>query len=55
MGNGITGAAVAWHLLEDATEVQMPKVIMLEAREVCSGDTGRNGQCETSQYFTCLP
>ncbi|TLD06358.1 uncharacterized protein PgNI_08923 [Pyricularia grisea] len=49
MGNGITGAAVAWHLLEDATEVQMPKVIMLEAREVCSGDTGRNGRVEAAK------
>ncbi|TLD28788.1 hypothetical protein PspLS_03895 [Pyricularia sp. CBS 133598] len=43
IGSGITGAAVAWHLLQDATEAPKPKVVMLEAREICSGATGRNG------------
>ncbi|KAI7916652.1 hypothetical protein M0657_008493 [Pyricularia oryzae] len=43
IGSGITGAAIAWHLLQDDAEGPYPKVVMLEAREICSGATGRNG------------
>ncbi|KAI1341069.1 FAD dependent oxidoreductase [Xylariaceae sp. FL0016] len=39
IGSGITGAAIAYHLLRD--EVQ--DIVMLEARQACSGATGRNG------------
>jgi hypothetical protein len=41
IGSGITGAAVAWGLL------QGPKpgsILMLDARQACSGATGRNGE-----------
>ncbi|KAK0615680.1 FAD dependent oxidoreductase [Bombardia bombarda] len=42
IGSGISGGATAWHLLQD----QPPKarsIVMLEARQACSGATGRNG------------
>ncbi|KAK4230157.1 putative fad dependent oxidoreductase [Podospora fimiseda] len=54
IGSGITGAAIAWGVLnsnsthhqdavsEDEGEGKW-KVIMLEARQTCSGATGRNG------------
>ncbi|KAL5872586.1 hypothetical protein ACKVWC_008209 [Pyricularia oryzae] len=44
IGSGITGAAIAWHLLQDDAEGPKPKVVVLEARETCSGATGRNGK-----------
>ncbi|KAM0274854.1 hypothetical protein ACHAQH_007813 [Verticillium albo-atrum] len=52
IGSGITGAAIAWRLLNepgtpfstDAPEnCRLPTVVMLEARQTCSGATGRNG------------
>ncbi|QSZ35135.1 hypothetical protein DSL72_008000 [Monilinia vaccinii-corymbosi] len=51
IGSGITGVAVAQALLEglaDATpsgdqSPPDPKIVMLEARDSCSGATGRNG------------
>lgn len=39
IGSGITGAAVAWNLGQSSNSI-----VMLEARETCSGATGRNGQ-----------
>ncbi|KAA1468309.1 FAD dependent oxidoreductase [Dentipellis sp. KUC8613] len=42
VGSGITGAAAAWTLLAYAVSRPLT-VIMLEARETCSGATGRNG------------
>ncbi|KAK2597895.1 hypothetical protein N8I77_012648 [Diaporthe amygdali] len=44
IGSGITGAAVAWDLLQDgSSSSSSPSVVMLEARQACSGATGRNG------------
>ena len=40
IGSGITGAAVAWHLLQSPNP---GSILMLEARQACSGATGRNG------------
>ncbi|CAJ2505757.1 Uu.00g131510.m01.CDS01 [Anthostomella pinea] len=39
IGSGITGAAVAYNLLSNGAQ----NVVMLEARQACSGATGRNG------------
>ncbi|KAI1503433.1 FAD dependent oxidoreductase [Biscogniauxia marginata] len=39
IGSGITGAAVAFNLLSNGAK----NVVMLEARQACSGATGRNG------------
>ncbi|KAJ7474113.1 nucleotide-binding domain-containing protein [Mycena latifolia] len=41
IGSGITGTAIARTLLNDASTPL--RVVMLEARDVCSGATGRNG------------
>lgn len=53
IGSGITGAAVAWNLLQDGngsggsgvSDISSTSrgVVMLEARQACSGATGRNG------------
>ncbi|KAB5583006.1 FAD dependent oxidoreductase [Coniochaeta sp. 2T2.1] len=53
VGSGITGAAVAWNLLKHipvadgvvaaTPDTRKPSVVMLEARQACSGATGRNG------------
>lgn len=42
VGSGITGAAVAWGLLQNSG-AQRQSIVMLEARQTCSGATGRNG------------
>lgn len=46
IGSGITGAAVAWNLLQKQVSEHRrggSKIVMLEARGACSGATGRNG------------
>ena len=46
IGSGIAGAAVAWSLLHECrakNQQQQPRVVVLEARQLCSGATGRNG------------
>ena len=45
VGSGFSGTSVAWHLLHGDGEPR-PKhlsCLMLEARDICSGATGRNG------------
>ncbi|KAL0469740.1 FAD dependent oxidoreductase [Neurospora intermedia] len=45
IGSGITGAAIAWNLLKDVQPggKGSRNIVMLEARQACSGATGRNG------------
>ncbi|KAK2730095.1 inositol hexaphosphate kinase kcs1 [Colletotrichum kahawae] len=50
IGSGITAAAVVWGLLfgsskeeEEEEGKKVPRVVVLEARELCAGATGRNG------------
>ncbi|CAI7586362.1 unnamed protein product [Penicillium viridicatum] len=47
IGSGITGASIARTLLQNraatSSSTSHPSVVMLEARTVCSGATGRNG------------
>ncbi|EFX00689.1 FAD dependent oxidoreductase superfamily [Grosmannia clavigera kw1407] len=46
VGSGITGTSIAWHLMgekEVGTGKGFPSILMLEARQACSGATGRNG------------
>ena len=47
IGSGLSGTSVAWHLLrgETLSKTTYLSTLMLEAREVCSGATGRNGTC----------
>ncbi|KFY51597.1 hypothetical protein V497_09001 [Pseudogymnoascus sp. VKM F-4516 (FW-969)] len=43
IGAGIAGASVAYHLLQQNKGKKRPRVTILEARQACSGATGRNG------------
>jgi glycine/D-amino acid oxidase-like deaminating enzyme len=42
IGAGMSGVSFAYHLCE-ATGATKPSIVLLEARQVCSGATGRNG------------
>lgn len=54
IGSGITGAAAARTILQlSAKEKRRPRVVVLEARELCSGATGRNGgHIKSMPYLT---
>ncbi|KAL4926209.1 NAD(P)/FAD-dependent oxidoreductase [Aspergillus undulatus] len=43
IGAGYAGASTAYHLLDQADPSSRPSIVILEARQVCSGATGRNG------------
>ncbi|RAK95078.1 NAD(P)/FAD-dependent oxidoreductase [Aspergillus ibericus CBS 121593] len=46
IGSGISGASIAYTLLTQSASAEPqvgPKIVLLEARELCSGATGRNG------------
>ncbi|KAK6431847.1 hypothetical protein LTR95_011989 [Oleoguttula sp. CCFEE 5521] len=42
IGAGLSGVAAAYHLISKAGS-NLPSIVLLEARQVCSGATGRNG------------
>lgn len=48
IGGGYAGASAAYHLFPEDQQGIPPKVVLLEARELCSGATGRNGLCPMS-------
>ncbi|KAF7589369.1 hypothetical protein BBP40_004417 [Aspergillus hancockii] len=54
IGSGISGASVAYTILTECQELGIEKrVVILEARQVCSGATGRNGgHIKCSPYLT---
>ncbi|KAF8804190.1 FAD dependent oxidoreductase [Phlegmacium glaucopus] len=56
IGSGITGVGVVWHLVKDFQEIleddTKMKVVLLEARQFCSGATGRNGGHLTPRLFS---
>ncbi|KAE8382456.1 FAD dependent oxidoreductase-domain-containing protein [Aspergillus bertholletiae] len=58
IGSGITGVSIACTLLKESGQLettnQRPAVVMLEARDTCTGATGRNGGhiLETVEEFT---
>ncbi|OAA57389.1 FAD dependent oxidoreductase [Niveomyces insectorum RCEF 264] len=45
VGAGYAGASTVYHILQYCKEhaVPIPKIVILEARQACSGATGRNG------------
>ncbi|RDW57200.1 hypothetical protein BP5796_12650 [Coleophoma crateriformis] len=45
IGTGIAGVSTAYHILDrkDNDNAPRPSILLLEARQVCSGATGRNG------------
>lgn len=46
IGSGYAGASVVYHILKGCKDkgTPPPSILILEAREACSGATGRNGQ-----------
>lgn len=54
IGAGMSGAALAYHLTKDLDAKDAPSIVMLEARQVCSGATGRNGGHVKSKTDTML-
>jgi hypothetical protein len=44
IGSGFTGTSIAWNLLQNGRAAKL-SVVMVEARQACSGATGRNGRC----------
>lgn len=51
IGSGISGASIAYTILHECEDLKVSKrVVMLEARNVCSGATGRNGG-----HIKCAP
>ncbi|KAJ3874410.1 FAD dependent oxidoreductase [Lentinula edodes] len=56
IGSGITGASIARTLLRELGENSSDvRVVMLEAREVCSGATARNGGHITPAWYHQYP
>ncbi|KIJ21232.1 hypothetical protein PAXINDRAFT_7005 [Paxillus involutus ATCC 200175] len=51
VGSGITGVGVAYHLCGAASTESPLKVVILEARDFCSGATGRNGGHLTPEAY----
>ncbi|KAF6834577.1 hypothetical protein CPLU01_04862 [Colletotrichum plurivorum] len=43
IGSGLTGTSVAWHLSKEHNSSRPLRIAMVEARQACSGATGRNG------------
>jgi hypothetical protein len=45
IGSGYAGAATVHHILDHcrAQGISPPEIVILEARQACSGATGRNG------------
>ena len=44
IGAGFAGASLAYHLVKSYGDQQLPSILMLEARQACSGATARNGR-----------
>lgn len=49
IGSGITGASIAYNILSRAPKT---KIVILEARQACSGATGRNGRWSLSNRLS---
>jgi hypothetical protein len=43
IGAGLAGVSTAYHLSKQYEGKEKPSIVLLEARQVCSGATGRNG------------
>ncbi len=51
IGSGVSGVSVAYHLLNDVRDQQRaPSITIVEARQACSGATGRNGKFSPTNY-----
>lgn len=56
IGSGYAGASIAHHLIEESGRRgnSIPSILILEAREACSGATGRNGNLLVSFHQDCF-
>ena len=52
IGAGYAGVSTLFHLLESKNAPDPSKIVMLEAREACSGASGRNG--ESGLHCLCV-
>jgi monoamine oxidase len=53
VGGGFAGASIAHHLLSKSESAPVrPSILILEARDACSGATGRNGAYRIYQQYT---
>jgi glycine/D-amino acid oxidase-like deaminating enzyme len=52
IGAGYSGASIVHHLVEENLRAKraIPSILILEAREACSGATGRNGTYTTPSF-----
>jgi glycine/D-amino acid oxidase-like deaminating enzyme len=50
IGAGYSGVSLAYHLYKQLSHADQPDpaITVLEARQICSGATGRNGQWKRS-------
>ncbi|KAI8718229.1 DAO domain-containing protein [Fusarium sp. LHS14.1] len=53
IGSGLSGVATAYFLLKD--NPNPPSIVLLEARKICSGATGRNGGHVKPDTFSDIP
>lgn len=56
IGAGYAGVSIAYHLLKltSAQSESHPSITILEARQACSGATGRNSKDEAYQLACCI-
>ncbi|KAG8999703.1 hypothetical protein FRB94_005956 [Tulasnella sp. JGI-2019a] len=52
IGSGITGVSCAYHLAHMSSSQKPLKIVILEARDFCSGATGRNGGHLTASLYS---
>ncbi|WVQ86208.1 hypothetical protein IAT38_008376 [Cryptococcus sp. DSM 104549] len=55
VGSGYTGASAAYWLQKFAEEGKAPSTLILEARDICGGATGRNGGQLRPHYYSRYP
>lgn len=53
IGTGLAGVGTAYHLLTQSEGGSEPKIVLFEARQACSGATGRNGNVNCSCPIHC--
>jgi glycine/D-amino acid oxidase-like deaminating enzyme len=53
IGSGLSGVATAYFILKD--NPNPPSIVLLEARQICSGATGRNGGHVKPDTYSDIP